>query len=1007
MRKIILTIAIGLSSGAISMPGSACGTVLPEGVPPGGKQAPLRPGLPITDGIVEPVDSHRLPTQHWPLRSAKPTAAFQDPECSSAFIATLDTEALVNYLRTHPVDGCLADFLWDFNEDLAQTFTDESMQAVFDSIEGLSPGYDGTNTLGLQQLWFFPHVGYFYEFFEEDVSEFSQETLAAHIAASAAFAASDRIYDSNDEATDVLAEWLTVTDRDGLRHRHLSEIKHVLLNMTPERSESTSQRAAYNNTFFILFRGFVNSDEDYLQAIAEDPDLVDVLRQVSLYEFLYPDLSYLVENAIRELARLVEVASLREEVVTALTDVLPVYPRLSSAFLLVTEGLEEHVDCQTQGICRDDLVDEITGLALPNTFVFDDGAMVVETSLEANVVQGLYHAAKQVQSQFYRVIESTTPAPGDVNETLIMKVFGTRAEYERYQGFLHGLDTDNGGIYIEGDATFYTYQRTPQESTFTLEELFRHEYVHYLFARYVHEGLWGTTELYEDCRLTWVDEGLAEFLAASTQADGIPVRRGLVESIGSDGADRLTVAQTVNSCYSEGFKFYRYGGLLFNHFYDNRRTELIQLLEVIRTGDVFAFDTIVDDMESDTDLETEYQSFIDEQLTISDQLQDPSTSFPRLASLQTDLAGDLEPVFRQTASDSDADCAVSATELNHRFGCQGRLLGTLEIGGDPGETNRFFSQTLDEMIGASIIDGRLNNFEAMNCHFAQISPGALPEASYVCDGPLRDSALSLDSDADGVSDELDDFPDDYLGWSDDDDDGMLDPEEMPDTDMDGLPDGFELVFGFDPDDSADALEDADLDGVNNLVEFTRGTDPLNAASLPPVVNLLTFLRNDSFDPRVNDFRSMIVYAGLRLVGGGTATNVRLTFTSATPIRFEDTVVNEQSLRDCVIAEQSAFGGVFDCGDFSEESNLLDIFLYFTPLQSGNLDFELTFAADEIETDPSDNTQHLTDAVIQPDPNTAAADFDADGIVGFGDFFLFVDAFGGTDPLFDLDGGGYC
>ena len=463
------------------------------------------------------------------------------------------------------------------------------MQAVFDSIEELSPGYDGTNTLGLQQLWFFPHVGYFYEFFEEDVPEFSEETLAAHIAASAAFAASDRIYDSNDEAADVLAEWLTVTDRDGLRHRHLSEIKHVLLNMTPERSESTSQRAAYNNTFFILFRGFVNSDEDYLQAIAEDPDLVDVLRQVSLYEFLYPDLSYLVENAIRELARFVEVASLREEVVTALTDILPVYPRLSSAFLLVTEGLEEHVDCQTQGICRDDLVDEITGLAFPNTFVFDDGAMVVETSLEANVVQGLYHAAKQVQSQFYRVIESTTPAPGDVNETLIMKVFGTRAEYERYQGFLHGLDTDNGGIYIEGDATFYTYQRTPQESTFTLEELFRHEYVHYLFARYVHEGLWGTTELYEDCRLTWVDEGLAEFLAASTQADGIPVRLGLVESIGSDGADRLTVAQTVNSCYSEGFKFYRYGGLLFNHFYDNRRTELIQLLEVIRTGDVFAF----------------------------------------------------------------------------------------------------------------------------------------------------------------------------------------------------------------------------------------------------------------------------------------------------------------------------------------------------------------------------------------------------------------------------------
>lgn len=52
----------------------------------------------------------------------------------------------------------------------------------------------------------------------------------------------------------------------------------------------------------------------------------------------------------------------------------------------MTEGLENHVDCQTQGICRDDLVDEITELAFPHIYLFDDGAMVVETSLETNVV---------------------------------------------------------------------------------------------------------------------------------------------------------------------------------------------------------------------------------------------------------------------------------------------------------------------------------------------------------------------------------------------------------------------------------------------------------------------------------------------------------------------------------------------------------------------------------------------------------------------------------------------
>ena len=107
-------------------------------------------------------------------------------------------------------------------------------------------------------------------------------------------------------------------------------------------------------------------------------------------------------------------------------------------------------------------------------------------------------------------------------------VSNRRDEYVGFQEFLFDLSTDNGGIYIEADATFYTYQRTSEESVFTLEELFRHEYVHYLAGRYIHQGLWGQTELYQDCRLTWFDEGLAEFLAGSTQAQGVAARRSVV-----------------------------------------------------------------------------------------------------------------------------------------------------------------------------------------------------------------------------------------------------------------------------------------------------------------------------------------------------------------------------------------------------------------------------------------------------------------------------------------------
>ncbi|MEE2730782.1 MAG: M4 family metallopeptidase [Pseudomonadota bacterium] len=46
-----------------------------------------------------------------------------------------------------------------------------------------------------------------------------------------------------------------------------------------------------------------------------------------------------------------------------------------------------------------------------------------------------------------------------------------------------------------------------------------------------------------------------------------------------------------------------------------------------------------------------------------------------------------------------------------------------------------------------------------------------------------------------------------------------------DTDADGMPDGWEYHWGFDPTDPSDALGDLDTDGVNNVTEFQYQTDP--------------------------------------------------------------------------------------------------------------------------------------------------------------------------------------
>ena len=901
--------------------------------------------------------------------------------------------------------GCLENFLWDFDDDLAAAFTDENMQTLFSAIQMRTAGYDGTNDSRLHQLWFFARVAYFHEFFETAVDEFDDQTQSAHIAASNAFAASARIYDFNDEAALILAEWFAAADQDGVRQNHLTQVVHTLTTLTPDRAASAAQLQAYNSVFFLLFRGVGNNDAGFIDAVGRDPDIVAALLQAALYDFLDPDALYLLENATRELGRLTAVASLQGDVVTALTSVLTAYERLSSPFLLAAESLEEHVDCQELDVCRQVLEAEITERVFPQTYSFDDGALVFQTSLDLGTVQPLYHAAKQVEAQFFRLLELDRAVAGDANDVLYIKLYATLAEYGQFQGYLFDLDTNNGGIYIEQDATFYTYQRTTDESVFRLEELFRHEYVHYLGGRFVHPGLWGQTDIYKDCRLTWFDEGLAEFLAASTQAQGIPVRQALVEAIANDGADQLVPGELFHSCYSDGFKFYSYASLFFNLMHRHQRTELLALLDLVRSGDASAYDDLVSGFEADLQLAGDYAGFLNEQVAVADLLTNPTTDFPRLTALASAEPAEIEHALDGVDSRLRPECGTAATRLNHRFDCTGRLSAGDFVGdGDRGSLSQHFNNRLDSLITAAVEEGGINNFTAMNCYFTDVADGDPAAADFVCSGPLREVGTGLDGDGDGFADTADDFPANPLAWNDADGDGVVDAAEVADEDLDGMPDGWERLFGFDAGNAADALADADRDGVGNRVEFEQGSDPRDANSAPPRVDLRTDLRNDSQELTAQAESALNLYVGLRFSGAG-ATNVTLTYSASLPLRLED-VLKSGASTGCQLVAATEQTGTFSCGDLADGNTGLDLFLIFTPLKKGTLDFSVEFAAEELEVEPEDNVRFLDGLTIAPDPTAGAlVDFDGDGVVGFPDFFRFADAFGGTDARFDLDASG--
>ena len=738
------------------------------------------------------------PQQEWPVPRPAAKATVQEGTCPSPDVAALAGDALINYLQTTSTE-CYEHFrnlyIFEGAYDLSIIFTDQNMQSVFKAIERLAPSYDGTNSTGMLQLWTFVRDGYWYNEVNPDRigGPLNEATHRAYMAASKAFAASDHFFGFNDEAAEILIKYFQTADRIGARQHHLEQVKLVLSEINPERGAWWLQKDAFGSVVFLLYRGLGRKDQGFIDALPQNPEIVDALLQATRYDFVNED-EFLLAEVLGVLDRLSHLASLEGAALTALSSVVVEQERFSNAFLIATKLLEGRVDCTSLNICRDVLERELHVRLLPNTYRFDDGALVFETPLDMNTVQTLYQAAKEVKAQFHRLLETDEPVSGAIDDVLHVKIYGSTSEYRKFQGYLSGADMGYRlalGYYEHG--TIYTYRVNLSDEHgegIALEEKFRHEYVHYLADRFAPTGL------YDDCLLTWFHEGMAEFLMGSTQAEGVSVLRFRVNNIIRQerrAVERFDPAQIFDFCYSNfGFRThdYNYSSLFFHFMHQKRRTQLLELIDMVRSGDVSAYNSLMATWARDTQLAADYSAFVDEQVANVDQLPyhpeysirlrnvDPQiypprkTTFHQPADLTSDSVAEIEAALQRINGELNLDCRTVATESSPRFGCSGSLPAGSEFSGNQGEPssedqgesslfslfdtfadqvaqasegrgklNEHLNTRLDSFIVAAVEDGAINNFEDMTCYFANVA-GSPPVADLYCEGPLRPTSAN-------------------------------------------------------------------------------------------------------------------------------------------------------------------------------------------------------------------------------------------------------------------------
>jgi microbial collagenase len=682
---------------------------------------------------------------------------------SDDLIPLAASQDLISYLQSH--DWNCLQYLWTYDANVRASYTTTHMDDVLKKIATVAQAYDGTNSQHLHELLFYVRVGYYHKFYHaNDPGLFDPQVIHNDaVAAFGAFAMNAHRNDFTTVAAQIANEWINGVDASGLWDNWYAQLTGYAADFinAPARWQNYDQQFNVYSLFLAVER-----------ALAQDPafdnevdaNFVSTLQQYAVNLTLPPGAAYLVPNAIVVLGAIgAHVPGQKANAIAALNAAVNAQPANSPPWGWAVFELCSLNACPTingQMLTWQQAQAQIDAALFPNPpYVFDDGAILVKTQVALDKIQAFYHAIKQVAAQFNRVTETIPPLEGDPNGVLKVTIYASQQDYQNYQPLLTGFATNNGGLYYEQNGTFYTYDRPDQPGNYTLEELFRHEYSHYLIERFLTAGLWGQTLIYQDAqgnpsnRMVWFDEGFAEFLTGSADVGGVKPRKHLANLVAADGPNgRMNLSQVFQAAYNgpTGFTFYRYACFFFNFIYTQRRDLLRQFIDHVRSAGlvndaatqaaVIGFDALTSQVGNDPQVEAAYQAYLDQIVANAANLNDPTTAVPPLNALDSNDVQQIQTQVRTTRIGYLASASVSTKALDTRFTCRGTLSGSVGNSQDVDAAWAAFNENLEEVL-TDLRTKQLNNFQYTVARFGRIRFQAegnqvYPMADYYVEGPL-------------------------------------------------------------------------------------------------------------------------------------------------------------------------------------------------------------------------------------------------------------------------------
>ena len=510
-------------------------------------------------------------------------------------------------------------------EERVKTLSPQNLVIVSNDLERLAKETDNPDVYGMRFYLEYFRDAYYHQFYGPEKYPY---TLKEHKQVQKALKAVAKMsifknFDDRD-VEDLRGTFLIALDSTLSSHLFLEEMKFLLNHYLQNLEEFLNSSAKWmpERIFYNFYRDYVWTDQHqtpwYNRQEARkiwNEKIVDLKYEKIISDFLQKIANSENEKAGRltqEIARFV--TTIKDSHPRILEKTLQIKDKISNQSLrfeistaLTNGGIQIENFKEDKAEFKKWLFPEIS--ITKNTQGFNQ--IKIHHSLgetyKPEYVQQLFDSFFEVETMFMKFCPFDSPAPKDKNENLSIFIQKNPERYDSYQMSLFNVSSQNGGIYIEGRGTLYTFDRTKKQNIFPLHELSRHEVIHALDSRYNIVGSYGDPNTLYDIVQTnfaWYLEGLAEALVG-THKDKVFPRKTLLRRMKG-----MKISEIVDCGYEKGFSFYSDAGIFFAFLANHYPEVITNLMSIVRENDTNSFLEAAQNFKEKENLQKEYEEYV-------------------------------------------------------------------------------------------------------------------------------------------------------------------------------------------------------------------------------------------------------------------------------------------------------------------------------------------------------------------------------------------------------------